>query len=398
MGQVKHAAMEFEELGYSPIYDKSLCRKCISEPDIQSYIKRNGESGHCDYCNKSRRYTIEFNDFMEFFTGKISQEWGDPNNNGMPWEKGWVGNVMDSWDLLDELALPIENQELQDDILDSVQEQQWCINDLYSLSPEDVLNYGWKEFVNTVKHRSRYAFYRLEDDKTGRGYEEVPPNQFMDFLSQVIDSLGLYRSVKANSKFYRVRVHKPSEEVSCAEHIGTPKPEFACFPNRMSPSGIPMFYGAFDVKTALKETYEPDKNIRHVSLGSFTNCKELTFVDLSAAPRVPGLFSEHDRSTRHGLAFLHKFIEEISLPINKDGMEHLDYVPTQVISEHLRFLHEKVTGTEVHGLIYPSTKNNGEKAIVVFCDSTHCADAGNEDESSIFTLQNLKRINPSKYL
>jgi hypothetical protein len=53
----------------------------------------------------------------------IRQEWGDPDNEGVPWESaegGYQGNVIDSWDLFsEELELGISNENLFQDLYNS---------------------------------------------------------------------------------------------------------------------------------------------------------------------------------------------------------------------------------------------------------------------------------------
>lgn len=50
----------------------------------------------------------------------------------------------------------------------------------------------------------------------------------------------------------------------------------------------------------------------------------------------------------------------------KDGHEHIDYVPSQVICEYLAQVFEPALGTRLGGLIYPSAVHPGGKSLVVF--------------------------------
>lgn len=60
------------------------------------------------------------------------------------------------------------------------------------------------------------------------------------------------------------------------------------------------------------------------------------------------------------------FVDEISVPVTKDGGEHIDYVPTQVICEYLAQIFEPAPGARLGGLIYPSAVQVGGKNLVVF--------------------------------
>ena len=55
------------------------------------------------------------------------------------------------------------------------------------------------------------------------------------------------------------------------------------------------------------------------------------------------------------------FVEAISTPVIKDGREHIDYVPSQVICEYLAQVFEPAEGSKPGGLIYPSSVHDGGK-------------------------------------
>lgn len=122
-----------------------------------------------------------------------------------------------------------------------------------------------------------------------------------------------------------------------------------------------MFYGAFSLKTAIAETYTPDGQRKIGTVARFETVKELTLVDLTKLPPLRGMFSGASRSYRHGLSFLIDFLEDFIAPISKDGREHIDYVPTQIVGEHLRFIHKTGEGNYIDGIIYRSSKDCGKK-------------------------------------
>jgi hypothetical protein len=66
----------------------------------------------------------------------------------------------------------------------------------------------------------------------------------------------LTAEMEPNVKLWRARPHDAHEEVAPAAELGT-TPVSKSRSNRMSPAGIPMFYCAFDERTATR---------RHVSL------------------------------------------------------------------------------------------------------------------------------------
>lgn len=398
MGLVKRWMEEQEDRGFSSVGNKFVCSQCIDEPDIRLYIKTNGDSEACSYCERAKVSTLHFDKFMEFFMECMNDEYGYPDNEGVPWEGGWLGDVFDSYDLLDQIGLSIESECLQQDISDSISDRQWCKKGFYQLDPSEVLLHGWNEFVSVVKHKSRFVFYRVNEQENLRGYEEIPPNAFLDALCGVISDLNMYETIPAEKQLVRVRIHSRKEVIVKATEIGPPDREYAVYPSRMSPAGIPMFYGAFDKKTAIAETYSEKEYEQIATVGTFRSTRSLNMVDLTKLPKYPGLFSGHDRKYRHNVYFINSFLEDFTASVSKDGKEHIDYVPTQVVSEHIRYIHVDNNDNKIDGIIYPSSKNPKEKAVVLFCENSHCVDKDNITTESLLVLQKLQQVNPKKHL
>jgi len=162
----------------------------------------------------------------------------------------------------------------------------------------------------------------------------------------------------------------------------------------MSPAGIPMFYGAFDMKTALKETYTKSDTEKVATVGKFEVLDNLNFVDVSNLPIMPGMFKPGSRDERHSLRFLYEFANDISKSVEKDGREHIDYVPTQIISEHLRHIHKLPDGTMVDGIIYKSSKENTNDSCVIFIDDKGCCDVNESKAGAKLVLVEAFTIDP----
>ena len=395
---ISDIAMEEEAKGFYSVGNKFVCSKCISEPDIDKFIKKNGNTSECSYCGGKRSKVVHFDVLIRFMLSCISSEYGEPNDEGLFWDKGWVGEVFGIHDLLWELGVSIENDGLRSDILDSLSDGQWCQRDFCHLNPSSALSSGWREFVNVVKHKSRYVFYRLEDESDYRAYEEIPPNVFLYALCDVISTLKLYKTLPIDTGIIRVRIHDKKKEIVNVSELAPPPEQYAIYPNRMSPSGIPMFYGAFDRKTAIGETYSIKKNDQVATVGTFCVLKPLNLIDFSKLPKPVGIFSECSRKERHGISFIREFLTDFTAPVKKDGREHIDYVPTQIISEHFRYIHNNPDGKKIDGIIYPSSKLRGKKAIVLFCQNNNCVEEAKDDAHSILLLKKITRVNPNKYV
>jgi hypothetical protein len=178
--------------------------------------------------------------------------------------------------------------------------------------------------------------------------------------------------IDAGTSIYRCRQHFEQNDVKRASDICSPRVEFAVYPNRMSAAGVPMFYGAFEAKTAMLETLKDDDLSKpFYTMAEFTSIDDLYLIDLSKIPYISPFDQEHwelfDR-----LQFLHRFLDDVSKPVAHDGKEHIEYIPTQVITEYFRHKFFRNGSEPIDGIIYPSSKNRRLNACVIFMDHYEC--------------------------
>jgi HEPN/RES N-terminal domain 1/RES domain len=396
MGRVKQDWLEQQERGFNSVGEKYICSACFEDEDVINFINENATYDTCDYCGMGgNNISVHFDEFMKFILNGICSEYGDPNDEGVPWEKGWQGDVYDSYDLIfDIIAFPADEAVLLD-INESISDRQWCQRGFYQLKPKDVLLYGWNEFVKLVKYKARYVFYRTNDAEEDdiRGHEEIRPSDFLDALGYLISNAELIRTLEKGSIIYRARIHSNTITFNTSKELGPPPYELATYSNRMSPAGIPMFYGAFDITSTIKEIVDEVEEHKVVTVGHFELLNDLLFIDLSDLPAVTGTFHPDGREKRHAIQFLHEFVEDISLPITKDGKEHIEYVPTQIVSEHLRHVYRTADDNEIGGIIFNSSKNGAGKVCVIFIDNDKCCDLGSEKKESVLVLVKVEQVN-----
>jgi RES domain len=139
----------------------------------------------------------------------------------------------------------------------------------------------------------------------------------------------------------------------------------------MNPPGIPMMYVSETFDTAVAEV----RNSR-VSVGQFEVTKEIKLLDLFNLPDVPGIFSNTDRRVRLGLSFLWGFSRAISAPVERSDRTHVDYIPSQVVTEFIR--DSKLDGENVQGIIYRSAVDNGGSNVVLFATQNDLSEADGE--------------------
>jgi len=395
MGRVKQQLIEFETMNLGSIPEKNLCIKHVEDKAIQSFIRKNYENGYCDYCGKNLK-VVSLEDLMFFIMEGISFFYEDAANF-MPYnsrEGGYLGQTYTKEELICDLVeLKTEPFELTEDIIDSITDSVvWAEPNAHYNSPSDELIYRWNYFKDVVKHKSRYLFYDYDstdiyDDYSGRDISII-----LKEVGKIITQLGLIQSIEAKEVLLRCRQHKTGEKISELTEIVSPPTKFAIYPNRFSPSGIPMLYAAFDKETAFSETVDySNKKSNQMSFGEFKLNKKINVIDFSKLPPIPSIFDVKKKKKYFLISFLHDLIKDMTKGISRDGKEHIEYVPTQIVTEYFRYVFNKNRKAKIDGLIYPSSKNNPKKAIVIFWDNEECL-----ENLELINIEDVTITNPDK--
>jgi len=225
------------------------------------------------------------------------------------------------------------------------------------------LAYGWDRFKEQVLNKTRYLFLNEPDESADAGRpDHIPIAMMLDTLGIICTETNLVKIKKEDSLFYRVRVTKDKSKFTEFEEMGVP-PASVANAGRMNPAGISYFYTALNEETAKKEVLTEDIPY---CLATFQNKKELRLIDFVNLPPMPSIFDIEKDDKRNNLLFLKELKDDLIKPVSKDGMEHVEYVPTQIISEYFRYRFLDYGGTHVDGFIYPSVKNSGGINIVIF--------------------------------
>lgn len=366
MSMVMEAAMERWERGLSTIPDKVVCRSHFDDYAISRFIYRNGSHEKCDYCGKTR-LVVGLEELLYFMTDALQHFYTDPANF-MPYissEGGYIGEVSDPWELLENLGLEVEDDELREDMCGSFDLSSGWSEEYGNL--RDYHQENWSNFKRFVRNESRFLFSAKQTFLSG-GYA-LSAAGFLKEISKLISSYKMVTTLLANTVLYRCRQHTAKNDISGANDICAPKNEFVTQPNRMSPAGISMFYGAFDIGTAKSETLDVrDLKRPFYSIAKFRTLKTLNLVDLSRIPGLPSAFDQEKWPKYYLIDFLHDFVQDFSKPISRDGGEHVEYVPTQILTEYFKYALPKLVKMPIDGIIYTSSKNRLRTACVLFMD------------------------------
>lgn len=367
--------------------DKYVCADCFDDYAIKEYIRGNAENNECSYCGNTSDLTISanFNAVLGFIIEGIETEWEDPANSMAhdSGEGGYQGaTVYDWYDLVIEVIEELFdiNENVREDLLSAMAgEHGWCHKDPYGLLQEEALSISWEIFSRQVKYNTRYIFSQLPDEVDPMDIDMIPIPRMLEVLSQDISSLedqaDVIVTLEGDTDITRARIHNMWKRYVNGSELGTVPAKDARYSNRMSPSGIPMFYGAFDLNTALLEVIDHKKITppwKIATIATFKTTRPLRLLDLSNLPQVPSIFDQRMNYLRSTIIFLHEFARELSKPINKDGTEHVEYVPTQVFTEYIRHIFRDREGNPLDGIKYSSAKSDRKSCCVLFVTNEQC--------------------------
>lgn len=284
-------------------------------------------------------------------------------------EGGYLGNVYNGSELLDEqIELDINDTDLYNDIHESLDPTTaWANEYEYYNSEADFKMEQWEDFKDVVKSNSRFML--LAKQVFNIGSKTIDVKRTLDNIGKMAKQLNMVKVLPIGTILYRCRQHVLQNEVKKFEHIISPPDDKAMFPNRMSPAGISMFYAAFDFDTSYKETIDSVGG-KYYTSAEFRNRRNLNILDLSSKI-MPSIFDQMKWKNYYTISFLNSFISDFTKSIVKDGRIHVEYVPTQIVTEYFRYVF-KFGKKSVDGIIYPSSKNKGRNACVLFFNHNDC--------------------------
>ena len=359
-----------------------VCVNCFGDYAIKKFIKENDTKLPCSYCEVRGEYSCHLETVLHHMVSGINTEWGDPSNEGAYYESREGGFGVPLYNIIDILDFKISNDTLLNEICSAFADIQYCKKSPYSLAEHEILNYGWENFSKLIKNETRYIFL---DTKSQPYYEhhseEIHPVEILDELARIAKASKLIQSIGKGTPIYRTRIVDLNTNLTTASDLGSP-PEHLTISNRMSPAGISMFYGAFSSKISILETCNPPlpKNKKAI-VAIFYPTRDLAVLDLSKSPSIPSIFDSERREERTDKRFLAEFINDFTKPIEKNDKSHVEYVPTQVVTEYFRHIFQTDNGAKLDGIMYESSKSLENlstfenSAIVLFANNEQCVDS-----------------------
>lgn len=352
--------------------EKFVCEKCIDDEGLRLSVSKHREDEPCSYCGASPAALLE--NVIDDMRSAIATEYGDIEDN-----LDVNGGLPDHYDIegvFQDVGFHAANDDLMDDIISAFGDR------MFTLDQEKEFLYGvrldaWRRFQELVKHERRYTFGSIAHENDPEMDDLLwSPRNLLDNVATTIYSNSLIVPVSHSLEMWRVQVHKAGDVLDIPKRFTSPPREYACYANRMSPAGVPMFYGADDFDTAVAEVVDPDaaNDDKCASGIRFRPKTRFLILDLTNVPKRKSFFDPFDTAKRMALGFLSSFVHDLSKPIKKDGREHIEYVPSQVFTEYIRHELASEAGEPIMGIKYKSSKN-GHGCYVIFVEQGACLPA-----------------------
>ncbi|WP_263118394.1 RES domain-containing protein [Cellulomonas sp. RIT-PI-Y] len=396
MGYEKRLLMEAEERGFNSL-DGAICTEHITDPHLLEAIGRRVPHATCVVCERygsedGEQFAVGLDDLMGPVVDAIRFLF-EPADT-LPWDSEdhvYVGPVRDGFDVIETVCAGALEDSAFDRIIEmmaaSLHGDEWT--SFGAPGQTEHLEFGWERFSETAKHSSRFVY--VGDPGNDR---ETPGTSMLAFLHQlrvyVDGSLDLVEPLPKGSMVHRGRLVEGRGEVAPTAAALGPAPEDRAAANRMSPAGISLMYASQDPQTAIAEIAAHGPKPRAL-VGGFRTTRPLQVLDLTKAPKVPSIFDVSSRAEYVMAQFLHDFVRTATAPIIPDGREHVDYVPTQVVTEYLRWAPE----TPLDGIALPSAQSeNRAKTYVFFFGPADVVDAGAERQTPRSSFLNWEESDP----
>lgn len=359
--------------------EKYICTECVADDYLAELIKSNPIPKACSYCSaiNSKSIVCEYKIVAKRIYERIFLSYKDAQDLNVPYVEGeWLFEEIYICDAINNFNTGWE-QEFIDDLCRSVSPDLYLINhvdnDWAGVPEHEVLTYGWEAFKEQILYKTRYLFL-TQKTSAHNDFYSIPLDSMLDRLGDLCNRLGLIKEITKDTLFYRVRVHEEGVAFTEFNDIAA-APKGIAGAGRMNPAGIPYFYIAFSQNTAEQEVIT-DQN--YWSLAKIKLLENIKVLDLTKLPLLPSIFDTAKHNLREEISFLYEFVDDLLKPVSKDGREHIEYVPTQVVSEYLRYVFEP----KLQGIMYPSVKDAGGVNMAIF-------ESDNSDIQKIFSLEEI---------
>jgi RES domain-containing protein len=381
MGREKDAMIEADDRGWTEP-EGYVCPDCVEDEYLKGIIRDYACGCECDYCGHvtSEHSASPVAEIMEPIVNAVFTWFNNPENAGEFWDSEdncyFSGDeAINTREMLESLSLEC-NEKLFEDIAGAFINEEWvetANGHWLGSHPHELITYAWERFADIVKHESRFFFQQTppsfpnqEDEYESAQQENCNPANFLPSLGKLVNKLKLFDTFPTGKTLFRARPKEEGKPFPLnAKELGAPPSKYSRA-GRMNPAGISYMYLAFEQKTALTEVRQGNLSLQ-AAIGQFETQREALLLDLTSLPEKPSIFDGQNYEKLVGLFFIDNFVAEIRKPVIKDDRtEHIEYVPSQVVSEYFALVFRLADGKRLDGVKYPSSVRPGSHNLVLF--------------------------------
>ncbi|MFF5435941.1 RES domain-containing protein [Streptomyces achromogenes] len=354
----------------------AVCLRHVRDPHLRRRVEAGSVQAPCRICAagpERRCASVPLEELVAQVrraAGRVYREVHPPDPNGRH-PDGSVGSA----EVLSTLCPDALDEGARAAVAHALEPVRWAPHAPGASPGQGGVCEPWPSFTERVKHRRRFTL--LAAQSPGRHpwspRDDTPSTLGMlDGICAALVPLGLIRTLPTGVRIWRGRMRRDASRPGyTAATIGA-APASRAKANRMSAAGLSMFYGSADPDVAVAEISAHDPR-PFAAVAAFEPARPLSVIDLTALPEPPSLFDPRWSGLFLPVTFIRAFAQDLSRPVVLDGREHLDYVPTQVVTEYFRW----AAPLRVDGILFRSARDGGLN-YGLFTGPEGCADAGEE--------------------
>jgi hypothetical protein len=372
MGHAKERQIREAEQGWSES-DHYVCTACLDEPVLEAAVEVEADAeNECTFCENAPAASLDV--VMDLFVQGVRHLY-DRTIDVLYWADDFTPRI-DTHDLVWEFAdIFVGGDDLIEAVITSMGYEEWVAADFAVPHAGDAMMYAWEQFSRAVKFETRYVIWLQPPDPYEGEGGQVPVAQILNRVADMVDEFDLVKEHFALTAWWRAQPHDTTAIDHTPTRLGTVPAHLANQPNRMSPAGIPMFYGAQTPNTAIAEVLSapsgPVTTAGYVTCAAFRTSRTTRVLDLTHLTPIPSLFDPENWYQYNKLRFLHRFVEQLSTRA-KPAWEAVDYVPTQIMTEFFMRVYGQ-PDEPLDGIVYNSAVT-GEPAVVLDVTNPRCVE------------------------
>lgn len=372
MGYWSERQIREGEQGWSET-DRFVCKACLDEPVLEAAIEAEADPAEeCSFCGNVPASSLDV--VMDLFVQGVRHLY-DRTIDVLYWDDDFTPRITTGelvWEFADVFLGA-------DDLIEAVEasmgHEEWVAADFAVPHHGDAMMFAWEQFSHAVKFETRYVIWLKTPDPYESEGGQVAVAEILNKVADIVDEFDLVKEHPAFTAWWRAQPHDTAAIDHTPGRLGTVPAHLANRPNRMSPAGIPMFYGAETPATAIAEILSSipagGPGPSYVTWAAFQTSRTTRVLDLTNLAPIPSVFDPANWHLFHKLRFLHRFVEQLSTKAKPDW-EAVDYVPTQVLTEFFLRVYGHPGGS-LDGIVYNSAVS-AEPAVVLDVTNPRCVD------------------------